>query len=162
VLVRLGCLFVLVPLLELALLIQVGRWMGVLPTVAVVGLTGLVGAWLMRTEGLRTLARFQEELAKGELPGQALMDGAAVLTGGAFLLTPGVLTDALGFALLFRPSRRLLQAWAVARMVRGVQSGSLRVTFLRADGSDGDARDADRTDIDEEDGPPPRAGEIVQ
>jgi UPF0716 protein FxsA len=124
---RLGCLFVLVPLVELVLLLRVGRWLGVLPTVALVAATGVLGAWLVRTEGVRTMARFQEQLARGELPGKVLMDGAAILVGGAFLLTPGVLTDVVGFALLLPPTRSLLQGWAAARLARGLESGRIHV-----------------------------------
>lgn len=124
---RLGCLFVLVPVVELALLLRAGQWLGVLPTVALVVATGVLGAWLVRSEGVRTMARFQEQLARGELPGRALMDGAAVLVGGALLLTPGVLTDVVGFGLLFPPTRGFLQAWAVARLVRGLESGRIHV-----------------------------------
>lgn len=150
-LVRLGCLFVLVPLVELALLIQVGRWLGVVPTVGLVAATGLLGAWLLRAEGLRTLDRIRSELAGGRVPGQALMDGAALLVAGAFLLTPGVLTDVWGFALLFRPTRRMLQAWAQRRARLEMERGTLRVSSLRAEAEE-----------DEDDSPPPRPGEIVQ
>lgn len=151
---RLGCLFVLVPLLELALLLQVGRWVGVLPTVIIVAVTGILGAWLARTEGLRTLARFQAELARGRMPGGALMDGAAILVGGAFLLTPGVLTDIVGFSLLFPPTRRLLQGWASARLMAAIRRGTLRVHVVGDGGGRGDRGDDDPT--------PPRPGEIVR
>ncbi len=124
---RLGCLFVLAPIVELFLLLRVGQWLGVLPTMALVAATGVLGAWLVRTEGGRTMARFQEQLARGELPGKVLMDGAAILVGGAFLLTPGVLTDVVGFALLFPPTRSLLQGWAAARLARGLESGRIHV-----------------------------------
>ena len=125
---RLGCFFLLLaPLVELVLLLRVGQWLGVLPTVALVVATGVLGAWLVRTEGVRTMIRFQEQLARGKLPGRVLMDGAALLTGGALLLTPGVLTDLVGFALLFQPTRSFLQGWAVARLVRGLESGKIRV-----------------------------------
>lgn len=124
---RLGCLFVIVPLIELALLIQVGRWIGVWPTVALVALTGLAGAFLVRAEGLRTLARVQLELGRGRLPGRALADGASLLMAGAFLMTPGVLTDAAAFALLFVPTRRLIQGWVLARVGRAVKRGTIHV-----------------------------------
>lgn len=127
---RLGCLFVLVPLLELFLLLQLGRWMGVWPTVLLVAVTGLGGAVLARTQGLRTLASVQLELARGRLPGRALMDGASILVGGAFLMTPGILTDLAGFALLFPLSRRLIQGWVLARLGRAIRRGTLHVTWV--------------------------------
>ncbi|MFW6206820.1 MAG: FxsA family protein, partial [Gemmatimonadota bacterium] len=106
---RLALLFVVVPLVELAFLIQVGRWVGIWPTVGLVFLTGILGATLARAEGLRTLWSFQQELASGKLPGQPLLDGLCILVGGALLLTPGFVTDLAGFSLLLPPTRRLLQ-----------------------------------------------------
>lgn len=180
---RLGCLFILVPLLELALLIQMGRWVGLVPTILLVATTGVVGAWLARREGVRTMVRFQTELGGGKLPGDALMDGASILVGGAFLMTPGVLTDVVGFALLIPPSRRRIQAWVRRRLRRSIEEGRTQVSFFRMDGTGGVGgmggfpgmggqvpdrdrdRDPDGDDHDEgDDGPPapPRPGEIVQ
>ena len=104
---RLAFLFVVIPVLELVLLIELGRYIGPLPTIGIVVLTGVTGAWLARTEGLRVFFRFQEELVSGRLPGQAMLDGICVLVGGAFLLTPGVITDVLGFSLLLPFTRQL-------------------------------------------------------
>ncbi|HSG49226.1 MAG TPA: FxsA family protein [Longimicrobiales bacterium] len=103
---RLALLFIVIPLVELALLIQVGRAVGLLPTILLVLATGVGGAALARREGLRTLAAIQAELARGALPGASLLDGAAVLFGGTLLLTPGILTDLLGFTLLLPATRR--------------------------------------------------------
>lgn len=124
---RLFLLFIAVPLLELALLIQVGRWMGVWPTVGLVFLTGVVGAGLARAEGLRTLWAFRRDLESGRLPGQAILDGLSILVGGALLLTPGFVTDLVGFALLLPPSRRLLHRWARRRLRRMIDEGTIRV-----------------------------------
>lgn len=111
---RLALLFIVVPLVELALLIQVGRAVGLLPTVLLVLATGVGGAALARREGLRTLAAIQGELARGALPGASLLDGAAILFGGALLLTPGILTDLVGLSLLLPATRR----WLAGRMRR--------------------------------------------
>lgn len=126
-LARLALLFILVPLAELALLIQVGRWTGLWTTVALVFLTGIVGAGLARAEGLRTLWAFQKGLAQGTIPGQAIQDGLAILVGGALLLTPGFLTDVVGFGLLLPPTRRFLQGLARRRLRRMMEDGSIRV-----------------------------------
>ena len=72
---RLALLFVIVPIVELILLIEIGQLVGLLPTVALVVFTGVTGAWLARAEGLRVFFRFQQELASGRLPGQSLLDG---------------------------------------------------------------------------------------
>jgi UPF0716 protein FxsA len=127
---RPGCLLVAAPLVELALLVQVGRWIGVLPTVGIVAATGLLGAWLVRSQGLRALTDLQRETAAGRVPAQSFIDGGAVLVGGLLLLTPGILSDLLGFALLFPPTRRPLQRRALDRILRGIRSGTVHVTFL--------------------------------
>ena len=122
-LLRLVVLFCLVPLLELLLLVEVGRLVGLLPTIVMVLATGVLGAWLARREGLRTVTRLREELASGALPGQTLLDGALILVAGAVLLTPGFITDAVGFGLLIPAGRSLvrrrLSAWLRRRTVPG-------------------------------------------
>jgi UPF0716 protein FxsA len=114
---RLALLFVIVPLVELALLIQVGQVVGLGPTILLVLATGIGGAALARREGLRTLSAIQGDMASGRIPGSALLDGAAILFGGALLLTPGVLTDLLGLSLLVPLTRR----WFAGRMRRWFQ-----------------------------------------
>jgi UPF0716 protein FxsA len=134
---RLALLFVVVPIIELMLLIELGKVVGLLPTLALVMLTGITGAWLARAEGLRVFLQFQREIASGKLPGQSLMDGISVLVGGAFLLTPGVLTDVVGFSLLLPPTRRWLQRRVRARLERGIADGSVRVVTMGSFGSGG-------------------------
>ena len=120
---RLALLFVVVPILELALLIQIGQVVGLLPTVALVLATGVGGAALARREGLRTVSAIQRDLAQGRLPETALMDGAAILFGGALLLTPGVLTDLVGLGLLLPATRRWfarrMRAWFDRQLAEG-------------------------------------------
>lgn len=130
ILSRLALLFIAVPLLELFILIRLGGAIGLMPTLALCVLTGVAGAWLARREGMRALWSFQERLARGGVPGRALMDGLCILIGGAVLLTPGLLTDLLGFALLLPPSRRWIQARMKRRIERQVAEGSIRVTTL--------------------------------
>ncbi len=124
---RLALLFVIVPLLELALLIQMGQWVGFWPTIASVVFTGVAGAWLARMQGLRTMWRLRHDLANGRVPGQAIMDGMAVLAGGALLLTPGIITDVIGFGLLFPGTRHAIQKRIMARLERYIQEGAVRV-----------------------------------
>jgi UPF0716 protein FxsA len=127
---RVALLFVLVPIIELMLLLRMGQIVGFWPTVAFVLLTGWAGAVLARREGMRILTQFQRELAAGRVPSQAILDGASVLVGGAFLLAPGVLTDITGLALLFPPTRRLIQRWVRRRIERGISDGSIRVMSM--------------------------------
>ena len=106
---RLLILFTLVPLLELYLLIRVGDLIGVWPTVALVVLTGAFGAFLTRFEGLRVLRKVQSEFQEGRVPTAGLLDGLLIVVAGAVLLTPGLITDALGFFLLLPPGRRVVR-----------------------------------------------------
>lgn len=107
--VRLLLLFTVVPLVELFLLVKIGSLIGVAPTIAIVIVTGILGAWLARRQGLNVLKRLNEELAQGGIPKDALIDGLLILIAGAVLLTPGLLTDAFGFFLLVPQGRALVR-----------------------------------------------------
>ena len=134
VLARLALLFVIVPLLELALLIEIGQLVGFLPTMALVVFTGITGAWLARVEGLRTLWKLRDDLARGQLPGQAIMDGMSILVGGALLLTPGILTDLVGFSLLLPPTRHAIQRRVRQSLEQSIQDGAIQMTVLGSRG----------------------------
>ncbi len=110
-------LFLVVPLAEIYLLIQAGGAIGALNTVALVVLTAVAGAWLLRLQGLATLRRVQQSLDQGELPETALVEGVLLLLAGALLLTPGFITDVFGFALLVPASRMALARAVLARGV---------------------------------------------
>lgn len=122
-LLRLFLLFTLVPILELALLLRVGAWIGWWPTLALVVATGLAGAAMARHQGLRSWRSVQMELAAGRLPGTELMHGMLILVAAALLVTPGVLTDATGLLMLVRPARaaalRLLRRRFEAALLGG-------------------------------------------
>ena len=124
---RLLLLFTIVPLVELFLLVKLGTVVGVGPTIALVIFTGILGAWLARQQGLGVLRRLSEDLAKGRLPAEALIDGLLILIAGAVLLTPGLLTDALGFLLLVPRSRAVVRKAAVARFERRFKGGDPEV-----------------------------------
>jgi UPF0716 protein FxsA len=127
---RLALLFIVVPILELVILIQLGQFMGLWPTVALVLGAGFAGAALARLEGMRVFLQFQRELAAGRVPTQAMLDGLSVMVGGAFLLAPGVLTDIAGLLLLFPPTRRWIQRRVLKSIERGVANGSVRVVGM--------------------------------
>lgn len=101
----LALLFVAVPLAEIAVLIQVGQLLGVLPTILLLVFFSVAGAVITKREGMAVWRRFKETLARGEAPSGEIADGFLVLLGGALLLTPGFLTDVLGLALVFPLSR---------------------------------------------------------
>lgn len=108
-------IFLIVPIIEIYLLIQVGGIIGVLPTIGLVILTAVLGAALLRAQGLQTYLRFNQTLTEGRMPAKEIMEGVALLIGGALLLTPGFFTDAIGFICLLPFTRRGLIAWLAAR-----------------------------------------------
>ncbi len=107
--IKLLLLFTVVPVVELALLIQIGSYFGVFPTVFVVLATGISGAWLARSQGLLALRRLQRELSAARFPTEEIFDGFIILAGGLLLLTPGFLTDVIGLVALLPGSRYLIK-----------------------------------------------------
>lgn len=103
---RLGLLFTVVPLVETALLIWIGSRIGPLPTVLMLLLSGLLGAWLAKREGAAVFRRLVADLQRGLPPAMHLVEGALVFAGALLLVTPGTVTDLVGLLLLFPPSRR--------------------------------------------------------
>lgn len=122
---RLLVLFILIPLVELFLLIEIGRQIGTLSTLAIIVCTGVLGAFLARRQGLSVLFQIQNELANGRLPASQLVDGIIILLAGAVLLTPGVLTDALGFLCLIPATRRVIKKMLLQWLKKAVQDGRI-------------------------------------
>ena len=116
----LALVLIVVPIAELYVIIQVGHVLGVLNTLALLVLVSLVGAWLMKREGLSTWRRAQRQVDTGKVPGAELIDGALILLAGALLLAPGFLTDAVGLLLLLPPVRAAGRAFARRRIQRRV------------------------------------------
>jgi UPF0716 protein FxsA len=113
VLAILALAFFVVPIIELVVIVKVGAAIGVLNTVGLLILSGIVGAWLMKREGLGVARRIQGQLTAGHVPGKELVDAFLILFGGALMLAPGFITDLLGMALLLPPVRAV-----VRRMLR--------------------------------------------
>jgi UPF0716 protein FxsA len=108
-------IFIVVPILELYVLIQIGKAIGILPTIALLILDSVLGAALMRSQGRAAWMRFNRALAEGRVPAREVIDGVLVIFGGALLLTPGFLSDILGLTLLLPPTRALIRRVLVAR-----------------------------------------------
>jgi UPF0716 protein FxsA len=129
---KLALLFTVVPTLELALLITIGAWLGVLPTTLIVILTGFTGAWLAKREGLGVLRKLRADLERGLPPAGRIVEGVLVLAGGLLLVTPGVMTDVVGFSLIIPVTRRLIAPvvtrWAV-RWFTGDPEAAKRVNL---------------------------------
>ena len=115
-------LFLAIPLIEIYFLIQVGEVIGALPTVFMVVFTAVIGAMLLRVQGLSTLRRVQAAQARGELPALEMLEGLMLLIGGALLLTPGFFTDIIGFIFLISPLRRALIRYWITRYGATIQA----------------------------------------
>ena len=124
--------FLIVPIVEIAVIIQVGQLIGVWPTVLLLVVESALGAWLVRREGRRAWASLQAVFSEGGSPDVALTDTALVLVGGTLLLTPGFVTDVVGFACILPFTRPLVRA-AVVRAVarRATRSGRVRLVRSR-------------------------------
>lgn len=143
-------LFIVVPIAEIYVIVRVGEAIGALPTIGLLILDSLLGAWLLRTQGRLAWRRFGAAVAEGRVPGREVLDGALVIFGGALLLTPGFLTDVLGAVLLIPPSRALVRG----TLVRHFRSRLLVGLVARGDAARRDARqdydvDATAHDVDE-------------
>lgn len=150
---RLLLLFTVVPFVELALLVWLGGRIGFWPTVGLIAATAVLGSYLAHREGLSVLARFRERMGTGEMPGSELTDGLIIIVSGALLLTPGVLTDVVGFVGLLPPSRAVIRRALTRRFQRGIASRTHVAMWPPAPPDPGAARD-DVLDAEFEDLPP--------
>lgn len=138
--------FLLVPLIEIALFIQVGGLIGLWPTLAIVVATAVLGAWLVRNQGIAALAQLRGSFANLDDPSEPLAHGAMILAAGALLLTPGFFTDAVGFALLTPGVRRGVLSYLRQRIhVESLHYGSTTGRYSRKP-----SRHASRDTIDGE------------
>ncbi len=124
---RLLLLFIAIPVVELFLLIEIGRRVGTLTTVGIIIATGVVGASLARQQGMNTLARLRADLAAGRLPADPIVDGVLILVAAAVLITPGLLTDLAGFLCLVPAFRRLVKRSLKRAFERAVREGTVGV-----------------------------------
>jgi UPF0716 protein FxsA len=119
-------LFIVVPIVELYVILQVGQAIGVLPTIAILVADSVLGSVLMRSQGRAVWRRFNEALAAGRPPAREVLDGALVIFGGALLLTPGFVTDVTGVLLLLPPTRAVVRGVLVRRLGGRVVAGVVR------------------------------------
>jgi len=149
--VLLVLLFIVVPIVELFVIIQVGEAIGVLPTIALLIADSIIGSMLMRSQGRAAWRRFNTALAEARVPHREVLDGALVIFGGALLLTPGFLSDILGLLLLLPPTRAVVRGVIARRFLPrviasglggiaggGVRTGPARTRPRPADGADVD------------------------
>lgn len=141
VFLKLLMIFIVVPLLELFVIIEVSSRVGLAPTILTLLVISLAGAALAKREGYNAVARIQEDVRGGRMPGDSLIDGALVLSGGLLLLTPGFITDAAGLLLLLPPSRKLARAYVRRRLERAVARRTITIYTPRGPGNHPDGGD---------------------
>lgn len=117
----------MVPLVELYLLIAIGRFLGPIPTIGLVLLTGALGAWFARLEGARVIRRWQDAITRQEMPKDGVIDGLLIFIGGLMLITPGILTDIAGLCMVMPPTRRVIAGFVRAWFERQVAAGRVQV-----------------------------------
>ena len=115
-LLKLFLAFTIIPVVEIYLLIQIGSAFGVFTSIALVVFTGFLGAYLARIQGLQTLFRIQESLGEGHMPSGELLDALLIGVAGLVLLTPGFLTDTVGFVLLIPSTRNAVKSWLQSKI----------------------------------------------
>ena len=127
-------IFIVVPILEIYVIIQVGQAIGPLWTILLLIADAIIGVRLLRWQGGRAWVNFQNALAAGRMPHREILDGALIILGGAFLLTPGFITDIFGAVLLIPPSRAAVRRLVVALLARGSGARFARVVVRRVPG----------------------------
>ena len=113
-------LFLIIPIIEIYFLIKVGEVIGALPTIILVVLTAVIGAGLLRQQGLSTRARLQQNISQGKIPAQEMLEGVILAVGGALLMTPGFVTDTIGFLCLLPFSRQYIASNIMKRSAMSV------------------------------------------
>jgi UPF0716 protein FxsA len=121
---KLLLLFLIVPATELYILIEVGKKIGSLTTIGIIILTGIIGAYLVKDQGFMILKKIQNDLNEGSMPGDNLIQGAIILAGGIFLLTPGFVTDIVGFILLIPLSRNIVKKCLLNWLRKKIKDGN--------------------------------------
>lgn len=118
---------IVVPAAEIAMLLMSGQIIGVWPTILLILLTGVLGTYLAKKQGLATFNQLQRQLQYGQLPGEALLDGICILVGGTLLLTPGFITDMTGFLLLFPVTRIFFKKLMINWFNHRIQKGNIKI-----------------------------------
>jgi UPF0716 protein FxsA len=121
---KLFLIFTIIPLIELAILVKIALYIGIFYTIAIVIGTAVLGAYMAKMEGLSVIFRFQKNMLEGIFPAEEILDGAMLLVAGAFLVTPGVLTDIIGFLIVIPASRAIIKGW-----IKGYLRGKMRLNL---------------------------------
>lgn len=130
-LLKLFLAFTIIPFLEIYLLIEIGSYIGAINTLMIVVLTGFLGALLARYQGLKTMLKVRENLARGEMPAEHLLDALLIFLAGIVLLTPGFLTDLAGFTILIPTTRFHFKRWLRKKFDNLITPNRVNVTLSR-------------------------------
>ena len=128
-LLKLFLAFTIIPVLEIYLLIKLGSFLGALNTVIIVILTGIIGAYLAKLEGLHTMTKVREALNRGEMPAEGMLDALLILVAGIVLLTPGFLTDIAGLLILIPQTRLLFKRWLRKKFDGWTQGQQINIDY---------------------------------
>ncbi|MBM7605653.1 UPF0716 protein FxsA [Metabacillus crassostreae] len=122
-------LIIIIPAIEIGVLILSGRTIGAIATVLLIILTGVIGAWLAKQQGVETLRNAQQQMQYGQVPGVAIIDGLCILVGGLLLLTPGFITDTVGFLLLIPITRNKIKPLILTMIKKMIDKN--QITIIR-------------------------------
>lgn len=120
-------IFVLVPVIELTLLIEIGSVIGTMNTIAIILLTAVIGAYMVKLEGLGVMSRIQQNMNEGVFPAEELINGMMILIAGVLLLTPGFFTDVIGFLMVFPVTRNIIKKIARRIIEKKLSSGDINI-----------------------------------
>lgn len=130
-LLKLIVLFTIVPILELAVLLKLSGYIGVGYTLLIVFFTGILGAYLAKSEGRGVLKRIKMEMSQGRMPGDELINGMCIIVGGVLLLTPGIFTDIIGFSLVIPVTRETIKFMVKKKFKRMIEEGTFMFYFKK-------------------------------
>ena len=147
-------LFLLVPIIELFVIVQAAQAIGTPQTLLLLLVVSVVGAWLVKVEGLGVWRRFATTMSRGELPHKEVLDGALILVAGALMLTPGFVTDAVGLLFLFPPSRAVVRTALISRF----KAGALMTVFGAPETPQGHVYESDAWEAESWESDPDRTG----
>lgn len=143
-------MFTLVPLIELALLIKVGEYVGVIPTIFLVASTGILGVSLARSQGYQVIKRIKTNLNQGNMPADDLIGGFLIFIGGTMLLTPGLLTDLTGFSLILPVTRNFYSRLIKTRLMKYLEKADINISSYTGFTGDNNTIKDDYIDIESE------------
>ncbi len=151
VFIKLLLLFAIIPIIELTILIKIGSYIGVLYTILLVGLTGLVGITLARSQGFKTINRVKYKLEKGVIPTDDMIGGLLILIGGIMLLTPGLITDITGFCLILPGTRHITSKFVKVKFKNYVRNNHIKYRNFNFYSENNVNNEEDYVDIDIDD-----------